>query len=217
MTKKYLIVTIAIIAAVAGIITLATKNSNSNTANKDTANQAKMLDGSQPSPVENLNTKTGDAYDEAFIVSMSEHHAGAVVMAGFVDTEAKHPELRQLAINIIASQSKELADMKAWATQWGYKYTDPPQLATDAMTASLKGKTGDDLDKQFISEMIGHHKAAVSMAFLSDSNAKHPEMKALSKSITADQNREIADMESWAKQWGYNIDTAKPGHNVHGQ
>lgn len=69
------------------------------------------------------------------------------------------------------------------------------------MNANLSGKTGDQFDKAFISEMIVHHQGAVEMAQLALTNAKHQEIKDLAKAIIAAQNKEIADMKAWQTNW----------------
>ena len=69
------------------------------------------------------------------------------------------------------------------------------------MNAELQGKTGDDFDKAFISEMVVHHQGAVEMAELALKHAKHQEIKDLAKAIITAQNKEIADMKAWAKSW----------------
>jgi uncharacterized protein (DUF305 family) len=71
------------------------------------------------------------------------------------------------------------------------------------MTSSLREKTGDDFDSLFISHMIEHHQAAVDMARLSAQNAKHEEIKKLSREIIVAQEKEIAQMKQWQQQWGY--------------
>lgn len=81
------------------------------------------------------------------------------------------------------------------------------------MTSSLRDKKGDDFDSLFISHMIDHHQAAVDMARLSAQNAKHDEIKQLSREIVAAQEREIAQMKQWQQQWGYApADHDKMGH-----
>lgn len=70
-----------------------------------------------------------------------------------------------------------------------------------AMNAELKGKTGDTFDQAFLSEMIVHHQGAVEMAQLAITNAKHQEIKNLAKAIIAAQNKEIAEMKAWQKNW----------------
>ena len=72
-----------------------------------------------------------------------------------------------------------------------------------AMTANLSGKTGDSFDKTFLSEMMAHHRGAISMAQLALTHAKHPQVKALAKSIISSQMKEVAEMQKWQKEWGY--------------
>jgi uncharacterized protein (DUF305 family) len=74
-----------------------------------------------------------------------------------------------------------------------------------AMTDDLAGKTGDDFDAAFISHMIEHHESAVDMSKLVNENAKHDEIKQLSRDIITAQESEIAKMKRWQKDWGYNI------------
>lgn len=74
----------------------------------------------------------------------------------------------------------------------------------DSMMLGLQGKTGDEFDKAFITEMIAHHQGAVKMAEAALVNAKHQEIKDLASAIISAQNKEIKDMTTWQEQW-YNI------------
>jgi uncharacterized protein (DUF305 family) len=69
------------------------------------------------------------------------------------------------------------------------------------MTMSLEGKTGDDFDKTFLSEMIVHHQGAVTMAQAALQNAKHAEIKQLSQNIISAQEQEIDMMGGWLRSW----------------
>ncbi len=80
------------------------------------------------------------------------------------------------------------------------KDMDMADMMSD-MNKALIGKTGDDFDKAFLSEMIVHHQGAVQMAELASTNAKHQEIKDLSKAIITAQNKEITDMKSWLAKW----------------
>lgn len=68
-----------------------------------------------------LQGKTGDAFDQAFLSEMIIHHEGAVEMAQLALTNAKHQEIKDLAKAIIAAQNKEIADMKGWMKVWYQK------------------------------------------------------------------------------------------------
>ena len=71
------------------------------------------------------------------------------------------------------------------------------------MMTGLQGKTGDDFDKAFLSEMIMHHQGAINMAKLVQSNAKHDELKTMANDILAAQSKEIDQMQTWQTDWGY--------------
>ena len=73
----------------------------------------------------------------------------------------------------------------------------------NSMNAQLKGKTGDDLDKTFLSLMTEHHQAAIDMATQAKQSAKHPELKMMADDIISAQTREIEQMKTWKNQWGY--------------
>ncbi|GAC1603383.1 MAG: hypothetical protein NVS3B29_07900 [Candidatus Saccharimonadales bacterium] len=76
-------------------------------------------------------------------------------------------------------------------------------MTMSQMNSALKGKTGDDFDKLFLSEMIDHHQAAIDMAKLAQTQAKHPEVKQLANDIASTQSKEIDQMQSWQEDWGY--------------
>jgi uncharacterized protein (DUF305 family) len=81
--------------------------------------------------------------------------------------------------------------------------TENTSMSMQDMTDALKSKTGDDFDKEFIAQMIEHHQGAIDMAKLSDKQAKHQEIKDLSKAIVEAQEKEIAEMKQWQEMWGY--------------
>lgn len=80
---------------------------------------------------------------------------------------------------------------------------DDISMSMQAVNESLKDKTGDDFDKEFITQMTEHHQGAIDMAKLSETQAKHQEIKDLSKAIIAAQEKEISEMKSWRTEWGY--------------
>lgn len=202
---------IAVLAIGGGVLALNQTKSD----NKGTDVSASMHEKMSSSK---LSTLMGDKFDEAFINDMVEHHTGAVAMAKLVDTEAKNPKIQELARAIIATQTKEIADMKSWSEKWGYNFEAPKQSAIADMTAPLSGKSGNDLDKAFLSEMIGHHQSAIDMAILTSANANHAEIKTLGQQIETTQMSEIMLMQDFAKEAGYNLESGMGSHgdNSHG-
>lgn len=72
-----------------------------------------------------LKNKSGDEFDKAFLEQMIVHHQGAIDMANLVLQKSSKPELKQLANDIIAAQTKEINQMKEWQQQWGYGVSNP--------------------------------------------------------------------------------------------
>ncbi len=68
-----------------------------------------------------LESKTGDEFDEAFIRAMIPHHQGAIDMAKMAQTTAKHGEIREMAVDILAAQQREIDRMNQWLRDWGYE------------------------------------------------------------------------------------------------
>ncbi len=69
------------------------------------------------------------------------------------------------------------------------------------MMMGLEGKTGDEFDKAFLSEMIVHHEGAVDMANAVLATSKRPELVKLANDIISAQTKEISMMKSWLSDW----------------
>ena len=49
--------------------------------------------------VDSLKNKSDDEFDKAFITGMIEHHQGAIDMAKLAQKQAKHEELKTMALD----------------------------------------------------------------------------------------------------------------------
>lgn len=90
---------------------------------------------------------------------------------------------------------------------------DNNSMSMAQMTDRLTGKTGDEFDKNFITEMIAHHQGAIDMANLAKTNAKHDEIKKMADDIMSAQTKEITQMKSWQGAWGYGS-SSDASHNM---
>lgn len=57
-------------------------------------------------------------FDRAFIEEMIPHHQMAIMMANMLVASTNRPEMKKLAEDIIAAQTKEVNDMRAWTQAW---------------------------------------------------------------------------------------------------
>ncbi len=157
--------------------------------------------------------------DAHFIEQMIPHHEDAITMAELAQEKAQRPEIKELAVNIIASQGTEINQMKDWYKSWYGK--DVPEGSAvmnqhgmnmgNGMHMGMMGNDMDmtrlenaqDFDKVFIEDMIPHHQMAVMMANMLKSGTQRPEMKKLADDIVAAQTDEIEQMRQWYVDWGY--------------
>ncbi len=164
------------------------------------------------------NIMQSQAVDAHFIEQMIPHHEDAITMSELALTRASRPEVKELAQNIIDSQSKEITQMKSWYKEWFGK--EVPQnenvMGGHGMTGGGSmhmGMMGDetdieslenaeDFDQAFLSEMIPHHQMAVMMANMLKNGTDRPEMKKLAEDIISAQTSEIDQMREWLKDWG---------------
>lgn len=57
-------------------------------------------------------------FDVAFVEDMIPHHQMAVMMANMLKDGSGRPEMKKLADDIIAAQTKEINDMRSWLQTW---------------------------------------------------------------------------------------------------
>src|SRR3989338_924189 len=56
--------------------------------------------------------------DQHFIEQMIPHHEDAITMAEIALEKSQRPEIRNLAQDIIRTQSEEIKQMKQWSADW---------------------------------------------------------------------------------------------------
>ena len=74
--------------------------------------------------INELNGKTSEEFDKAFLEQMIMHHQSAINMAATGKTNAQHQEVKELTVAIGTAQTKEIQQMKQWQSDWGYSSTD---------------------------------------------------------------------------------------------
>lgn len=221
MKKTYIVIIAIIVVAGAGGIAAwqIMKNKSDNQVATPSTNKASSMQ-------QQYEGYKGEKYDQMFIAGMIVHHQGAIDMANLALANAQHQEIKDLATAIVTAQTSEITEMTAWQKSWDYPSTsktdmqDHSAMAMEtemaSMTDELKGKTGEDFDKAFLTQMIMHHQEAIDMSTPAKTNASHEEIKTLANSIISAQSDEISQMQNWQHQWGYVTQDSDSGHDMSG-
>jgi uncharacterized protein (DUF305 family) len=144
-------------------------------------------------------TADGNPADRAFVAQMIAHHRSAVQMATIAQRRASGAFVKQLADDIVRTQTAEISTMRAADRRLrdaGVKKGSPgvPEhmMGMNADSASLN--TARPFDAAFMRMMIPHHEGAVAMASAELRNGKSPRLRTLAHDIIAAQRREIGQM-----------------------
>ncbi len=153
------------------------------------------------------------AADVHFMSGMIVHHAQAVLMAGWAASHGAGPALRALCDRIVVGQRDEIAAMQRWLRDRHQPAPDPdprgqampgmdrpmlmPGMLTDEQLAQLDSARGPDFDRLFLTDMIQHHRGALTMVrALVDTPraARDGQLFQVASDISADQTAEIDRM-----------------------
>ncbi|MGN2642095.1 MULTISPECIES: DUF305 domain-containing protein [Nocardia] len=157
--------------------------------------------------------------DVAFAREMIPHHRQAVEMAAMAPSRSTNPEVLELAAQIQAAQDPEIATMTGWLQSWGASATPTtgggmdhggmpmtpgsmpmtsgamPGMMSDEQMAQMRGATGAEFDRMWLTAMIAHHQGAIEMARTELGAGADPEAKALAQRIIDAQQSEITRMQ----------------------
>ena len=151
-----------------------------------------------------MNMSPDTAFDIRFIDSMLPHHQGAVAMAQQALQQAEHPEIKQMAQQIIDAQQAEIKQLQDWRGAWypNAAATEGMQMDMGSGMNMMEVPAGDQpFDLRFIDAMIPHHQDAIMMAQEAQAKAEHPEVKQMAQQIIAAQQAEIKQLQDWRTAW----------------
>ena len=144
--------------------------------------------------------------DVKFATDMIPHHGQALEMAKLALTKATDPQVKQLAQAIEGAQTPEITTMTGWLKGWNQPIPDAsmggmdmggmnmPGMMSSADMDKLKAATGATFDRLWLTQMIAHHRGAVTMARTELSTGQNMDAKALAQSIINGQTSEIQTM-----------------------
>lgn len=134
---------------------------------------------------------------------MLQHHQGAVDMARLQEDRGSNLVLKEFSRKIIADQQKEIAMMAEFISRNAATASPNNAVFKMAMDSSMQimmqadVNIYNDIDKDFVAQMIIHHQSAIDMANAYLQYGTNSELRKLSQDIMASQGGEIR----WLKEW----------------
>jgi uncharacterized protein (DUF305 family) len=146
--------------------------------------------------------------DGAFIAGMVPHHESAIEMAEIAEERADHPEIEELAANIISSQQAEIEELEAAHERIFGEPLSEGEHEPMEMSAEMMGEVdmaelenAKPFDLTFIDMMIPHHQGAIEMARTELADGQDAELKEIAQRIIDAQSAEIEEMNAWREEW----------------
>ncbi len=141
-------------------------------------------------------------FEVNFLTGMIPHHQMAIAMSQVALRNSADAGVRDLAQRIIAAQRPEIRQMQRFLAVDGVRGFRPsPSSDERAVLDELRSLRGGEFDRAFLSEMIGHHQAAIagehSMPGASEclERAAQPGLRRLCSNIVSTQTQEIQEMQ----------------------
>lgn len=146
-----------------------------------------------------------DSISHNFIVQMIPHHRAAIEMSENLLKYSDLSPLRRIAQNIITEQTESIEDMEKVLNRCGMLNNRCPQLCryqrqvgriTRVMFSQMRGaRSGNNIDADFMREMIPHHQGAIRMSKNALQYHICPELYPILKAIITSQEKGVREME----------------------
>jgi uncharacterized protein (DUF305 family) len=154
--------------------------------------------------------------DIDFITGMISHHAQALVMCRMAPTHGASPSVATLCERVINAQTDEISLFSDWLRDRNQPVPEPkpqpmkmmmngvehemmmPGMLTDEQMKQLDAARGDAWDRLFLTDMIQHHRGAITMVndvLAAPGAAQDDAVYKFASDIYADQSTEIDRME----------------------
>jgi uncharacterized protein (DUF305 family) len=209
-------------AAVAGTLTVGACSNTSAEHDMSSMGSSQTSAASGPSTSGGQSAQAHKDADVGFAQGMIPHHQQAVEMSDMLlGKQGIDPKVVTLANQIKAAQAPEIEKMQGWLTDWGVPTTSSPGMSNMPGMPNMSGMPGHDMNgmggggmmsqqdmaalqnaqgaeasRLFLTQMIEHHKGAITMARTEVDGGQFPAATEMARSIITSQQQEIDSMNA---------------------
>lgn len=153
---------------------------------------------------------------------MTVHHEQAVRMSLIAMERGSSAEVRQLAKDVVLTQTSQIGSMQGWLQMWGVSARDRsrprmawmgsehtllpdgrmPGMASTADLRALESLSGTAFDTRYLTLLHEHHVGGIPMAQAALDRSDNPAVDQLAVSIRDSQSAELKTLETMLQQLG---------------
>lgn len=100
--------------------------------------------------------------DKKFLAMAAQSDQNEIAMSQLAQQKATNPAVKAFADKMVAEHTKMSASMKPFADDWGLTPPSGPDSDHLSEINKLQGLSGNDFDKEYISDMVSDHAKALS-------------------------------------------------------
>lgn len=105
--------------------------------------------------------------DKKFLAKAAQSDQNEIAMSQLAQQKATNPAVKAFADKMVAEHTKMTDSMKPFADSWGLTPPNGPDADHQDELKKLGGLSGNDFDKEYMSDMVSDHAKALS-AFTSE-------------------------------------------------
>lgn len=206
--KRILILSVVAISA---IIVSCSKSENTQTMHSATEHSTGTKSDevllAMHKPMMDVVFVSGVSYDVSFLENMIPHHKGAVDSSKLMLSYSTDDNIKTIANRIIEAQEKEIKEFmeliatlkkenKSYDKAKASEYDTKAKADMDKMMQNMSSiKITGNIDKDYLTSMIEHHKGAVSASKIVLEYTSDDRVKEIANRIIADQEKEIKEFQ----------------------
>jgi putative membrane protein len=109
-----------------------------------------------------LKAKAATDDDKQFLAMAAQSDQNEIALATLAAEKSTNSAVKAFAQKMIAEHTKMTASMKPFAESWGLTPPSGPDADTQKEIDKLNGLSGNDFDKEYMSQMVSDHSKALS-------------------------------------------------------
>jgi putative membrane protein len=109
-----------------------------------------------------LKTKAAADDDKKILAMAAQSDQNEIALSKLAEEKSTNPDVKAFAHKMITEHTKMTASMKPFAESWGLTPPSGPDADTQKELDKLNSLSGNDFDKEYMSQMVSDHSKALS-------------------------------------------------------